>query len=93
LKAILEAQSPRLSEVAQKMPGTPAANYKCLQRFLARADPKTTLLRLFQTDAPLVLGDPTEMPRPQAWKTPYVGTLMDGKTKGFGSSGAAIHRN
>ena len=83
LKAILEAQSPRLSEIAQKMPGTPTANYKCLQRFLARTDPKTALLRLFQTDAPLVLGDPTEMPRPQAWKTPYVGTLMDGKTKGF----------
>ena len=27
LKAILEAQSPRLSEIAQKMPGTPAVNY------------------------------------------------------------------
>jgi hypothetical protein len=83
LKAILEAQSPRLSEIAQKMPGTPTANYKCLQRFLASTDPQTTLLRLFQTEAPFVLGDPTEMPRPQARKTAYVGTLMDGKTKGF----------
>lgn len=83
LKAILEAQSPRLGEIAQKMPGTPAANYKLLQRFLASTDPKVTLLRLFQTDAPFVLGDPTEMPRPQAWKTPYIGTLMGGKTKGF----------
>ena len=27
LKAILEAQSPRLSDIAQKMPGTPEANY------------------------------------------------------------------
>jgi hypothetical protein len=83
LKAILEAQSPRLSEIAQKMPGTPAANYKHIQRFLATADPKKILLRLFQTDAPFVLGDPTEMPRPHAWRTAYVGTLMDGKTKGF----------
>ena len=83
LKAILEAQSPRLSEIAQKMPGTPEANYKFLQRFLASTDPQAILLRLFQTEAPFVLGDPTEMPRAQAWKTSYVGTLMDGKTKGF----------
>ena len=83
LKAILEAQSPRLSEIAQKMPGKPGANYKFLQRFLASTDPQTTLLRLFQTDTPFVLGDPTEIPRTQAWKTSYVGTLMDGKTKGF----------
>lgn len=83
LKAILEAQSPRLSEIAQKMPGTPAANYKQLQRFLVTADPQTALLRLFQTEAPFVLGDPTEMPRRQAWHTAYVGTLKDGQTKGF----------
>jgi hypothetical protein len=83
LKAILEAQSPRLSDIAQKMPGTPAANYKQLQRFLATTDPRTALLRLFQIDAPFVLGDPTEIPHPHAWNTSYVGTLMDGKTKGF----------
>lgn len=83
LKAILEAQSPRLSEIAQKMPGTPVANYKQLQRFLTATDPKTILWRLFQTDAPFVIGDPTEIPRPQAKHTSYVGTLMDGQTKGF----------
>jgi hypothetical protein len=83
LKAILEAQSPRLSDIAQKMPGTPAANYKQIQRFLVKLDPKSILLRLFQTDAPFVLGDPTEIPRPEAWRTSYVGTLSDGKTKGF----------
>jgi hypothetical protein len=65
------------------MPGKPEANYKQIQRFLANTDPKSTLLRLFQTDAPFVLGDPTEIARPQAWHTPYVGTLKDGKTKGF----------
>ncbi len=83
LKAILEAQSPRLSEIAQKMPGTPAANYKRLQRFLATTDPRTALRRLFQSEAPFVSGDPTEMPRPQARRTASVGTLMDGQTKGF----------
>ncbi len=83
LKAILEAQSPRLSEIARKMPGSPAANYKQLQRFLAATDPKMALMRLFQTDAPFVLGDPTEMPRPQARRTAYVGILKDGQTKGF----------
>jgi hypothetical protein len=82
-KAILEAQSPRLSEIAQKMPGTPAANYKQIQRFLAKIDPKAILLRLFQTNAPFVLGDPTEIARPDAWRTSYAGTLSDGKTKGF----------
>lgn len=69
LKAILEAQSPRLSEIAQKMPGTTDANYKQLQRFLATTDPQTALLRLFQPEAPFVLGDPTEIPRRQAWQT------------------------
>ncbi len=83
LKAMLEAQSPRLSEIAQKMPGQPDANYKQIQRFLATTDPKTILLRLFQTDAPFILGDPTEIPRPRAWHTSYVGILSDGKTKGF----------
>jgi hypothetical protein len=31
---ILEARSPRLSEVAQHMPGTPTANYKAIQWFI-----------------------------------------------------------
>jgi hypothetical protein len=83
LKALLEAQSPRLTDIAQKMPSKLDANYKQIQRFLASTDPKTTLLRLFQTDAPFILGDPTEIPRPRAWHTSYVGTLSDGKTKGF----------
>ena len=83
LKAILDAQSARLSEIAQKMRGTSDANYKHLQRFMQKVDAKQTLLRLFQADAPFVLGDVTEMPRPQAYRTPYVGKLKDGKTRGF----------
>ena len=83
IRAILEARSPRLSDISQRMPGKPAANYKTIQRFLAQVDPREALLRLFQEDARFVIGDPTEVPRPQAWKTPYVGTLKDGETKGF----------
>jgi len=44
---------------------------------------KAILLRLFQTEAPFVLGNPTEIPRPQARRTSHIGTLSDGKTKGF----------
>lgn len=83
LAGLFEAQSPRLSRIAQKMPGSPDANYKQIQRFLAHANPQAALHRLFQVDAPFVIGDPTEIPRPQARKTAYVGTLKDGETKGF----------
>ena len=83
VEAILAARSPRISEIAQHMVGGEAANYKRIQRFLAQVDVKALLLRLFQADAPFVIGDPTEMPRPQARKTSYVGKLKDGKTRGF----------
>jgi hypothetical protein len=46
-------------------------------------DPREILLRLFQNEAPFVIGDPTEMPRRQAKKTDYVGTLSDGETPGY----------
>lgn len=83
VEAILAACSPRLSAIAQHMPGSEAANYKLIQRFLAQVDLKALLWRLFQADAPFVIGDPTEMPRPQARKTSYVGKLQDGKTRGY----------
>lgn len=83
LKAILDARSARLSDIAQHMRGSAAANYKHIQRFMQRVDAKEGLLRLFQADAPFVIGDATEIPRPHAYRTPYVGTLKDGKTKGF----------
>jgi len=81
--AILEARSLRLTDIAVKMAGESAAGYKRIQRFLGKADPRTALWRLFQEDAEFVIGDPTEIERPHAWKTNYVGTLKDGKTKGF----------
>ena len=83
LEAVLEAQSPRLSEIARHMAGKPDSNYKRLQRFLAQVDLLDVLGRLFQHTAEFVIGDVTEIPRPHARKTAYVGTLKDGKTRGF----------
>ena len=83
LQGILEAGSPRLSDIAAKMPGNEEACYKRVQRFLQDNDPRETLKMLFNEEADFVIGDPTEIERPHADKTEYVGTLMDGETKGF----------
>lgn len=83
LQAILEARSPRLSDLSHKMAGSPAANYRAIQRFIANCDPASALRRLFRVEADFVLADPTEIPRPQAANTAYVGRLKDGKTRGF----------
>jgi hypothetical protein len=83
VEGILKARSPRLSDIAREMSGKEEANYKSIQRFLACNLPQQALLRLFQEDAPFVIGDPTEMPRPQAKKSEYVGKLSDGKTSGY----------
>ncbi|HSG44151.1 MAG TPA: hypothetical protein VLA72_13435, partial [Anaerolineales bacterium] len=80
---ILQARSCRLSDIAREMAGSEAANYKCIQRFVAQTVLKPNLLRLYQEEAPFLIGDPTEMPRPEAQKTDYVGTLSDGKTSGY----------
>lgn len=83
LQGILEASSPRISDIAAKMPGNEEACYKRVQRFLQENDPRETLKMLFNEEADFVIGDPTEIERPHADKTEYVGTLMDGETKGF----------
>jgi len=83
LAAILRARSARLTEIAAQMRGSLDAAYKRLQRFLRRTDPRPVLWRLLPDEAPFVIGDVTEIPRPQAYKTAYVGTLKDGRTKGF----------
>lgn len=82
-QAILAARSLRLTDIAAKMRGNSDASYKRIQRFVKKADPCEALWRLFQEQAEFLIGDPTEIERPQAWKTAYVGTLKDGKTKGF----------
>ncbi len=83
MEGIMEARSPRLSEIAAKMPGNAAASYKRLQRFLQGHDPREALKTLFNEEADFVIADPTEIERPHANKTSYVGTLMDGQTQGF----------
>ena len=83
MQGIIEARSPRLSDIASKMPGQAAASYKRIQRFLQDHDPREALKLLFNDEADFVIGDPTEIERPHAAKTAYVGTLMDGQTKGF----------
>ncbi len=80
---MLAARSLRLSEMAAKMHGIGAASYKRIQRFLRQVDPRAMLWRLFCEHAEYVIGDPTEIERPQARKTDYVGILKDGKTRGF----------
>ncbi len=80
---ILKARSPRITEVARAIPKAFFAGHKMIYRFLKRAPLKEALLRMFHEDAPFVICDPTEIPRPQAKRTPYVGILKDGKTRGF----------
>lgn len=80
---VWSARSCRLSEIARAMTGEEDANYKCIQRFLGAEDLKSILLRFYQEEAPFLIGDPTEMPRPTARKTEYVGKLSDGQTSGY----------
>lgn len=54
LKAILDGRSPRLTDIAQTMPGSPLANYKAIKRLLADANPQRALLRLYREEAPFV---------------------------------------
>jgi hypothetical protein len=83
IEGIIQAQSPRISDIADQMEGNEAANYKMIQRFIRKEDIAAKLKRLFNEEAEYVLVDPTEVERPGAKKTEYVGTLRDGETKGF----------
>jgi hypothetical protein len=83
ISGILSGRSPRLSDISRAMDGNEVANYKCVQRFLEDGDLQEVLLRMYREEAPFVIGDPTEMPRPQAKKTEYVGKLSDGETLGY----------
>jgi len=70
----MEARSPRLSDIAARMAGNEAASYKRIQRFLQDNDPREALKTLFNEEADFVIGDPTEIERPHANQTEYVGT-------------------
>jgi hypothetical protein len=84
LWSILETQSPRKSDWSQVFSdSSEGANYRTIDRTLPKLDAKKALMRLYDPRSPFVLVDPTEMERPQAKKTDYVGRLSDGKTLGF----------
>lgn len=51
--------------------------------FLKTTDTQSVLNYLYNEEADFVIADPTEIERPGAKKTDYVGTLSDGQTKGF----------
>lgn len=82
IKGILDARSPRISDISNAMDGNPDANYKTIQRFIDHNEPKDALRRLYDEDSSFVLGDPTDIERLQAKKTEYVGKLKD-KQLGF----------
>ncbi len=79
VKGILDARSPRLSDISNNMEGNVDANYKAIQRFIEDNDPKEALKRLYNEESPYVLGDPTDIERPQAKNTEYVGKLKNKK--------------
>lgn len=83
IQGLLEAQSPRMSNIAEKMRGKSASCYKTIQRFLDRVDLIQLLQRFYREEAEYVIGDPTEMERYRAPKTTYVGRLSDGATAGY----------
>ena len=83
LQGIMDERSPRMSDIAARMPGNEAASYKRIQQFLQKNQPQETLRLLFNEEAEFVIGDPTEIERPHAEKTSYVGTLMDGMNEGL----------
>ncbi|MCJ7530507.1 MAG: transposase, partial [Anaerolineales bacterium] len=83
IRGLLEAQSPRLTNISEKMAGNSESNYKVIQRFIKKVDMKKLLMRLYQEDAEFIIEDATEMERYKAPKTSYVGILRDGKTAGY----------
>jgi hypothetical protein len=58
---LLEAQSPRLTNISEEMTGKRSSNYKVTQRFLKRVYIKQLLKRLYHENAEFIISDPTEM--------------------------------
>ncbi len=85
LFSILESRSPRKSDWSQVFSekSSEGADYRTIDRVLPKLEAKKALMRLYDPESPFVLVDPTEMERPQAKNTDYVGRLSDGKTLGF----------
>lgn len=84
LFSILESRSPRKSDWSQVFSeSSEGANYRTIDRVLPKLDANKALMRLYDPQSPFVLVDPTEIERPQAKNTNYVGRLSDSKTLGF----------
>jgi hypothetical protein len=66
VEGIFKSRSPRMSDISRAMPGGEAANYKCVQRLIDGVDPQEVLLRLFQSEAPFMIGEPIDISFPQA---------------------------
>ena len=83
IEGILISRSPRISSISHAIEGRGFdANYKAIQRFLEKTDVKKALNRLYMEEGSFVIGDPTDIERPEGKKTPYVGWLKNGK-RGF----------
>jgi len=97
IKSYLTAEELRISSIASAMTSIyrnrngsktkhSDADYKVIQRFLDKIEISTLkdiLKRIISEKAPFIIIDPTEIIRKEAYKTPYVGILSDGKTRGF----------
>lgn len=82
VRAILESDKLRVSELSHQMDGHPEANRKHINRLLRDYDPYKSLRRLYWEEAPFQIVDPSEIERSQAYNTEYVGQLPD-KRRGF----------
>jgi hypothetical protein len=80
VKGILEADSPRVSDIGRAMGvHSPEANCRGVYRFLQKTDPREALRLMYREDAEYIIGDVTEMRRPQALRTEYVGYTPPGR--------------
>lgn len=76
-EGLLEAQSPRLNDVSEKMSGKRSSRYNEIHHFLKKADLKPALKCLYQEDSVFVINDSAEM-KCFNTKDIYVGTLKEG---------------
>jgi hypothetical protein len=68
-----------MSDISDKMDGNADANYKAIQRFIEDDKSRGALSHLYNEESEYVLVDPTDIERPQAGKTDYVGKLKNKK--------------
>lgn len=88
-QAILAAQLVRMTDIVVKMKGKQCGQLQVDPALCPQSRSTPSTVASFSGAGRICGvrkandGDPTEIERPQAWKTEYVGTLKDGKTKGF----------